>query len=846
MIKVFDGKFSLNFLKICVLAYEIAKDEYLQNNSLNIENINNNDVFDSVFVAPKHLFLALSIYPDSLAFSILSKFKKINKIFDANLDSRINDSLKKFNNDFSLIKVKFDNSSRKIVDNSFMVAASYDHFYIGTEHLLYSLLKSNDLGLKTVLNTSGLNISEVSNSVLGILKSISNFSDIADNIGLNISEFSKRTPALDYFSTELTNEENQKNIDPVILREKEIDRLVYILSRRYKNNPILLGNAGVGKTAIVEGLAKRIANNEVPDVLIGKRIFNLDLNSVVAGAAYRGEFEVRLKDIIEEVNSDPNIILFIDEIHSIVGAGSNAGNGDAANILKPALAKSKVKVIGATTFEEYKQYIEKDPALERRFQPVFVNEPSVDETIELLRGIKINYEKFHNVKIEDEAIIGAAQFSKRYITDKFLPDKAIDLIDEACARIKVKKTSNVLLKDIMKTERFIEKLEKEKDVLIDKENFEAVMEIKNKQTVLIEKLEELKALNDSRSKKKLGTVTLDDVAHIVSDISSVPVDNILHNNIASKLKKLNDDLKSNIIGQDEAISSIVSYIKRGIFESNFKEKPLASFMFVGKSGTGKTEIAKNIAKSFFDNENNFIRFDMSEYSENIGISSLIGAPAGYVGYREGGLLTDAVRRKPYSVVVFDDADKAHPKVLSLILEILDSGFITDATGRKISFKNTVIVVSTNLGSDDFVEKDLGFSSSEGSESKVDEDKKKNKEDLNELIKEYFASEFVAKIDKVLLFNDLNLNDLKEIVKFKIKMLSRYFSNGCDISISDKAINYLADSAKKHNNGARGVDSAIFDEVENVLIDSFIDDNDKFNNTRNIFIDYNKKIVLNIK
>ncbi len=844
MIKVFDGKFSLNFLKISVLAHEIAKDEYLQNNNLLIENADHN-ILASVSVFPKHLFLALSIYPDCLAFSILTKFKKINKIFDVNLDNRINEALRSVKNDFSLIKAKFDNSAVKIIENTLMVAASYDHFYVGTEHLLYSLLKSNDDGLKSIISSSGLNVSEVLSSVLGILKSISNFSDISDYVGLNIGNIGKKTPALDYFSTELTDYNNQKDLDPVILREKEIDRLVYILSRRYKNNPILLGNAGVGKTAIVEGLAKRIANNDVPDVLIGKRIFNLDLNSVVAGASYRGEFEIRLKDIIEEISSNPNIIIFIDEVHSIVGAGSNTGNGDAANILKPALAKSKIRVIGATTFEEYKQYIEKDPALERRFQPVYVNEPTVDETIELLRGIKSNYEKFHNVKIQDEAIVGAANFSKRYITDKFLPDKAIDLIDEACARIKVKNTNNSsLLKDILKIEKSIEKLEDEKLLFIEKEDFESVIEIKNKQCILNEKLEKLKVLNNSKSKRKNGIVSINDIAAIVSDVSSVPVDNILHNNIALKLKNLDNNLHNKIIGQDDIISFVVSYIKRGIFESNFKDKPLASFLFVGKSGTGKTEIAKIIAKNFFDNEDNFIRFDMSEYSENIGITSLIGAPAGYVGYREGGVLTDAVKRKPYSVVFFDDADKAHPKVLSLISEILNVGYITDATGKKISFKNTVVVISTNLGDDEMIEKDLGFNSFENNKKEI-ESNNISKENLNDLVKEYFTSEFISKIDKVLVFNDLTKNNLKDISKIKINNLSRFLTKDCVVNITDKALNHISEVALKKNMGARGVESVIFDEIENKLIDIFIDDN-SLKNIKEINIDYDKKIILKTK
>ncbi len=843
MIKVFDGKFSQNFIKICVLAYEIAKDEYLQEHSIAIENATK-ETFADVLISPKHLFLALSIYPDSLAYSILSKFKKINKIFDANLESRIDVTMKEFGSDFNLIKAKFDVNTNKIFESLLMIAASYDHFYIGTEHLLYGLLKSEEPELNKMLATTGINVNEVLETTLGILKSISNFANIAENTDVNLGGFSKKTPALDYFAIELTNEEKQKEIDPVILREKEIDRLVYILSRRYKNNPILLGNAGVGKTAIVEGLAKRIANNEVPDVLIGKRIFNLDLNSVIAGASFRGEFETRLKDIIEEVNSDPNIILFIDEIHSIVGAGSNNGTGDAANILKPALAKSKVKVIGATTFEEYKQFIEKDAALERRFQPVFVNEPSTEDAIKLISGIKENYENFHNVEITDEAVESAVRLSKRYITDKYLPDKAIDLIDEASARVKVKNSvGDSSVKEILKLEKTLEKLDIEKDILIDKEEFDKVIDIKNKQLELAKKLDKLKAKN-SKNKKKLGVVDVEDIVKIVSDMTSVPVDNILHNNISEKITALSEELDKQIIGQDEVKKTLVSYIKRGVFESNFREKPLASFVFIGKTGTGKSEVAKVLAKSFFDKEDNLLRFDMSEYSENIGITSLIGAPAGYIGYRETGVLTDSIKKKPYSVVMFDNIDKAHPKVLSLIQEILDSGYINDATGKKINFKNTVVIMSVSVDNEAVAQDNIGFETAKNNTEKQNKKNKNEKNNLEKVVEDYFSSEFVGKADKVLYFEDLSEEDLEKVAKIKIDDLSKYLPEKCVITVSDKALKNIAKESIKKNIGARGVETVVFDEIENKIIDIFIDNN--LAKVKELIIDFDKEFIVKTK
>lgn len=838
MIKVFDNKFSLNFLKVCVLAWEIAKDEYIEKNKLTYEMVSQ-EILNNILIAPKHLFFAISIFPTSLAFSVLNKFKKINKIFDANLDNRINASLSWLKNDFSLLKDKFDIETRDIINEALMVATSHDHYYVGTEHLLYCLLRSNNKELLEILKNSGISVDEVIKSILQILKSISNFSNFANNYIGGLSG-NQKNPALDFFTTDLTDEEIQEDIDPVIMRDKEIERLIYILSRRYKNNPILLGNAGVGKTAIVEGLAKRIMNGEVPDTLVGKKILKLDLNAVVAGASFRGEFEVRIKDIIEEVESDPNIILFIDEVHSIVGAGSNNNNQDAANILKPALAKGKIRIIGATTYEEYKQYIEKDAALERRFQPIFVDEPSEEDTIKLLKGIKKHYESFHNVKIDDESIDFAVSLSKRYITDKYLPDKAIDLIDEACSRVKVKNYSNDSVREIVKIENRISLCEIERNNFIDKEDFKNAVIVKNKEEDLSKKLEHLKFEITEKTRKKYGVVKKEDIAKIVSDLVSIPVDNILSNNILLRIDALKNNLEKELIGQENAISNIITFIKRGVFESNFKNKPLASFIFSGPSGVGKTEAANIIAKSFFDSEGNLLRFDMSEFSESIGITALIGAPAGYVGYREGGSLTDSVKKKPYSVILFENADKAHSKVLSLLSEILDTGFIKDATGRLISFKNSVVIFSSTIEMDELSEKDdLGFDS-------VNE-KEKEEFDNNyakEILKDYFSYELINKVDKVLIFSDLKKEDLTNIAKMKLQNLKKFLAKDSKIIVSDKAIKKIVEIAMKDKvNNARGLDEVITEKIENSLIDLLMSVDKDNKNIKNIEIDFKNKFII---
>lgn len=812
MVKLFNNKFSLNFLKVCALAWEISKNEYIETKNAKQEIVDQSQLND-VMVSAKHLFLAISMFPDSLAFSILSKYKKINRILDTNLNNKINEDLELFKYDFTLIKDKFDITARDLVDNALIVAAGYDHYYVGTEHLLYSILKSDDPELKNILIASGIDRDTMSRDVLEILKSISNFATFANGYQNNVGV--QKTPALDFFSIDLTSHEVEKDLDPVIMRDKEIERIIYILSRRYKNNPILLGNAGVGKTAIVEGLAKKIANNDVPDFLIGKRILKLDLNAVIAGASYRGEFEVRIKDIIDEASSDPDIILFIDEVHSIVGAGSNTGNQDAGNILKPALAKGKIRVIGATTFEEYKQYIEKDPALERRFEPILINEPNEKETLELLKGIRKNYEKFHNVKIEDEALYYAVNLSKRYIVDKYFPDKAIDLIDEASARVKVLNYKNSYAKDINKLQNKISVYEAERNSLVDKEDFRNALIVKDKEEALLDKLDNLRFMNSETSKKRYGIVRKEDIAKIVADRVSVPVDSILSNNIADQIDRLKKDLDNNIVDQKNAKEDIIHFIKRGVFESNFKNRPIASFLFIGPEGVGKTEVSRIIAKSFFGGEENMLRFDMSEFSETISITSLIGAPAGYVGYREGGALTDSVNKKPYSVILFDNIDKAHPKVLSLITEIIENGSLTDATGRIISFKNNIVIMSATID-EDIIEKDnLGFDINNGAED--------NNEYIAASLKDYIGPELINKVDKVVVFSDLKDDDLLDICKLKLESLKEFLPNGCILDYNKEVINRILDIAKDtKNSNAKSIEELITEKIENKLIDLLIE------------------------
>jgi ATP-dependent Clp protease ATP-binding subunit ClpC len=796
-IKENSSKFSSNFNRICFFAYFYAKS-------------NGRELINSL-----DLFVSLVLTRDTLANSILKNFNIDEKTL--NIENIKIPTISRF----LLDKKYFDMEAKNILDSSILIATCYEHYYVGTEHLLYSILKNKDKELNKYFKDKNINNNEVAKSLIGVFKSVSNFLETSDLDGLQ-DYYKKETNTIDYFSLDLTDPEVQKDIDPVINRDKEIERLIYILSRRYKNNPILLGEAGVGKTAIVEGLAKKIMKGDVPDVLFGTRILSLDLNSMIAGASFRGEFENRLKEIIDEA-SDSSVILFIDEIHSIVGSGANSGSQDTANILKPALSKGNVRFIGATTYDEYRQFIEKDSALERRFQPIFVNEPNCKETLDLVKNLKGYYESFHNVKISDDAVKASVELSGRYINNKNFPDKALDLIDEASARVRVKNSKNSINREIASLFDKLDDLRDKKSDLIDKEDFNNVLKVKYDEDLVKTKINTL--TESTKSKKIIGEVKVFDIAEIVSSISGVPVENILLMDFDSRIKALEKDLKSNIIGQNKVLEDIVLGIKRGIVGINDKNKPLSSFLFVGPSGSGKTETAKVLAKSFFGKENSLIRLDMGEYSEAIGITSLIGAPAGYVGFREGGKLTDSVKRSPYSVVLFDEIEKAHPKILNLLLQVLDDGYIIDALGKKISFKNNIIIMTSSLGIDDVSEiSDIGFPTGD----EKNNEKIRKLELIDDLLKDSFSPEFLNRIDKTSIFNELSSSDIKIIVKLNLeKLKDRIYQNkNIKITYSTKVVDFLTKEALKLNKAGRSVLSVISDFVEDIIVNSIISNPEK--------------------
>lgn len=809
-VKENSSKFSSNFNRICFFAYFYAKNKGKE------------------YITPLDLFISLILTKDNLANSILKNFNVDEKTL--NIENIKISTVSKF----LLDKKYFDLESKSVLDNALLIATCYEHYYVGTEHLLYSVLKSGDKELKEFFKKNHINYDEISKSLIGVFKSVSNFLETSD---IDIQDYYKKeTNTIDYFSLDLTDPEVQKNIDPVINRDKEIERLIYILSRRYKNNPILLGEAGVGKTAIVEGLAKKIMVGDVPDILFGTRILSLDINSMIAGASFRGEFENRLKDIIDEAK-DSSVILFIDEIHSIVGSGSNSGSQDTANILKPALSKGEVRFIGATTYDEYRQFIEKDSALERRFQPVFINEPNEKETLELVKNLKGYYESFHNVKISEEALKASVDLSARYINNKNFPDKALDLLDEASSRVRVKNSKKSINREISLLYKKLDDLRDRKTLLIDREDFKAVLNLKYEEDSMKSKIDLL--VNSSKSKRILGEVKVEDIAEIVSSISGVPVENILLMDFDSRIKLLEKKLKTNIIGQDKVLDDVLLGIKRGIVGINNKNKPLSSFLFVGPSGSGKTETAKILSESFFGKENSLIRLDMGEYSEAIGITSLIGAPAGYVGFREGGKLTDSVKRNPYSVVLFDEIEKAHPKILNLLLQVLDDGYIMDSVGKKVSFKNNIIIMTSSLGMDDVSEiSEIGFPI--GDEKKNEKNRKI--ELINDLLKDHFAPEFLNRIDKIAVFNELSASDIKIIVKLNLDELKNRIikEKGININYSVKVIDFLTKKALALNKGGRSVLTVISDFVSDIIVDSIISDSSK--KELNIHVD-NKKLKI---
>lgn len=699
----------------------------------------------------------------------------------------------------------FTPTAKRVLEVSFQLARSMRNSFVGTEHLLLALLRESDSGAVKLLNACGVEAESFTEELVN---------DLArPNAEFRGSKSGKKgksnTPTLDEFGTDLTEKAANGGIDPVIGREKEIERVIQILSRRTKNNPCLIGEPGVGKTAIAEGLALKIVKDEVPELLSGKKIVALDLTSMVAGTKYRGDFEERIKKAMDEVKNAKNVILFIDEVHTLIGAGAAEGAVDAANILKPALARGEIQVIGATTIDEYRKNIEKDAALERRFQSVMVGEPTEEETVEILKGLRDKYEAHHKVKISDEAIETAVKMSSRYIADRFLPDKAIDLIDEAASRVRLKAfTAPPNLKSM---EQEIKRLEQEKASAVKSQDFEAAAKIRDKEKELQTLLDEEKEKWKNLSGKEIKEVSTEDIANVVSSWSGIPVTQLTKEE-SERLLNMEKILHERIVGQDKAVSAVAKAIRRGRVGIKNPNRPLGSFIFLGPTGVGKTELCKSLAEAMFGSEDAIIKLDMSEYMEKHTVSKLIGSPPGYVGFEEGGQLTEKIRRKPYSVVLFDEIEKAHPDVFNMLLQILEDGVLTDSKGRKVSFKNAIIIMTSNVGASKITNNQsaLGFGDNT--------DENLNIEELvMEDLKKTFKPEFLNRIDEIIVFNRLEKDDIKEIAKRMLKTLTKRLAEmDIKLSFTDEAISAIADAGFDNVYGARPLRRAIQQKIEDPL------------------------------
>lgn len=711
--------------------------------------------------------------------------------------------------------------SKRILEMSVMEARRLGHKYIGTEHILMAIIRDGDGVAAKILSTSGIDFTDIYTDTLRAIDSDAEYDEAPSNDYK--PNPNSPTPTLDQFGRDFTALARDGKFDPVIGRSKEIERVTQILSRRTKNNPCLIGEPGVGKTAVVEGLAQKIASGDVPEPLKTKRLVSVDLSSMVAGAKYRGEFEERLKKVVNEVLKAQNVILFIDELHTIVGAGSAEGSMDASNILKPFLARGELQVIGATTLKEYKKNIEKDAALERRFQPVTVGEPTEEEAFEILKGIRDKYEAHHGVTITDDALKAAVKMSARYITDRFLPDKAIDLIDEAASKKRL--GSQTEPQDLKEKEKLLETLISEKQEAITAQDFEKAAEIRDKEKSLKDEVDALKSDWKGAGSSSSLVVSEDDIAEILADWTHIPASRLKEEEM-ERLRNLENILHARVIGQNEAVTAVSKAIKRGRAGLKDPKRPIGSFLFLGPTGVGKTELSKSLAEAMFGSENALIRVDMSEYMEKHAVSKFIGSPPGYVGFEEGGQLTEKIRKNPYSVILFDEIEKAHPDVFNIMLQILDDGILTDAQGRRVDFKNTVIIMTSNLGAKEIlgnVSSKLGFASGNDDKGLSEHEKIKNK--VMEEVKRAFKPEFLNRIDDIIVFDRLSEEDIKAIAALMLKSLKeRLAANEIDITFSDAAIEKIAKSGFDPVYGARPLRRAIQNEIEDMLSEEIIDGN----------------------
>lgn len=698
-------------------------------------------------------------------------------------------------------------------------AARFHSEKIGTEHLLIAMIKETECVASRLLNTLSVNVQKMYvDTLIAMGEDVSQYKDEFQNGKPGKRKNAEGTPSLDQFSRDLTELARDGKLDPVVGRETEIDRVIQILSRRSKNNPCLIGEPGVGKTAIVEGIAERIMGGMVPDTVLGKRVVSLDLSGIVAGSKYRGEFEERIKKVLAEVAKARNVLLFIDEIHTIIGAGGAEGAIDASNILKPALARGEVQVIGATTIEEYRKYIEKDAALERRFQPVVVEEPTEEEAISILKGLRGQYESHHHVTITDEAVEAAVRLSARYINDRFLPDKAIDLMDEAAAKVRLHVGGDP--REAAELRREIAESQETLEQALSGGDLEAAREAQTKRQELEEKLEKLNAKAKQGGRRHHQTVGEDEIADVVSGWTKIPVKKLTEGE-AARLKKLEAALHKRVIGQEEAVSAVAKAVRRGRVGLKDPKRPIGSFLFLGPTGVGKTEISKALAEAVFGQEQAMIRVDMSEYMEKHSVSKMIGSPPGYVGHEDGGQLSEKVRRNPYAVILFDEIEKAHPDVFNILLQVLDDGHITDSQGRKVDFKNTIIIMTSNAGAQAIVEpKKLGFAS--GNDEKQNYERMKGS--VMEEVRRIFKPEFLNRIDETIVFRALNKDDMKQIVGLMTKELAKRCETqlGITLVVRDAAKQYIVDKAYDPKYGARPLRRKIQDEIEDPLAEKLLD------------------------
>ncbi len=756
---------------------------------------------------------------------------------------------------FVAVEIPFTPRAKRVLELSLEEARQLGHNYIGTEHLLLGLIREGEGVAARVLENLNIDLTKVRTQVIRMLGETAEV-----GTGVSTAKGNLKTATLDEFGTNLTKLASESKLDPVVGRHSEIDRVVQILGRRTKNNPVLIGEPGVGKTAIAEGLAQRIQTGDIPDILEDKRVLTLDIGLLVAGTKYRGEFEERLKKIMEEIKSAGNVILVIDEVHTLIGAGAAEGAIDAANILKPALARGELQCIGATTLDEYRKHIERDAALERRFQPVMVGEPSIEDTIEILKGLRERYEQHHRLKITDDALEAAAHLGDRYISDRYLPDKAIDLIDEAGSRVRL--INSKLPPEAKQIDRELRQVQKQKEESVRDQNFDQAGQLREKEMELSAKIKEVlenkkestagdqtdadnKSLNSDSKPLQSPLVCEEDVAHIVASWTGVPVQKLTETE-SVKLLNMEETLHQRLIGQDEAVKAVSRAIRRARVGLKNPNRPIASFIFSGPTGVGKTELTKSLASYFFGSEEAMIRLDMSEFMERHTVSKLIGSPPGYVGFNEGGQLTEAVRRRPYTVVLFDEVEKAHPDVFNLLLQLLEDGRLTDSKGRTVDFKNTLLIMTSNIGSK-VIEKGgggLGFEFS--GDSVEDSQYNRIKSLVNEELKQYFRPEFLNRLDEIIVFRQLTKNEVKEIAEIMLQeVFARLQDKGIKLNVTDAFKERLVEEGYNPSYGARPLRRAVMRLLEDSLAEEVLSGRIKDGDNALVDIDDNKKVTINI-